>query len=220
MSKSKFSTALILLTLLIAFGGCTVYNDISTKRDPDTDFGKYHSFAWLQDKADTLNRPYNNEVIRNNIRNYFGQSLAERGYLVNLDSPDVLLQLVIVSVKKQATVFVQHPQPYYYRKYYYGSTWYFPYHQDYYYRRSYDYCVPPECTVEKICYIESSITLHVIDRKQNKLVWTGTAKGDIYDPGYINRSIHPAVEAIMKQFPVPEFKPGKRDRGSRDDIYN
>ena len=71
---------------------------------------------------------------------------------------------------------------------------------------------------ETIRYVEGSITLNVIDRKSNKLVWAGTAKGDIYDAAYINRNIHPAVEAIMKKFPVKAIE-NKGKRSEADEVF-
>ena len=71
---------------------------------------------------------------------------------------------------------------------------------------------------ETINYVEGSITFNVIDRKDSKLVWSGTAKGDIYDPAYINRNIHPAVEAIMEKFPLAPIDSKKKTTGA-DDVY-
>lgn len=208
--------------IVFAVSGCEVYTDINTSVDSSADFSSYHTFAWLPDETDTSKLPYNNEIIRNNIRNYFGHSFSARGYTVNLDSPDVLLRVVIQSEKKERLIaYYHHPAPYYYHKYYYGSIWYHPYPIYYYYRDINTYCYPPECTIRKLEYIESSITLNVIDRKKNKLVWSGTAKGDIYDPDYINRNIHPAVESIMKKYPVREIAKRKKALNAiSDDIYN
>ena len=33
-------------------------------------------------------------------------------------------------------------------------------------------------------------------------VWSGSAEGDIYDPSYIHYHVHPAIDRIMKKFPV------------------
>lgn len=183
--------------------GCGIYTQISVNADENADFSGYRTFAWLHDEVDTMNSPYNNEIIRNNIRNYFGQSFAGRGYLVNLDTPDILLQVVVVNKKKERELYYPpHPRPYYYCSYYYCSPYYSPYAFDYYYRYPERYHYTPGYHKEIIQYMEGSITLNVTDRRKNKLIWTGTAKGDIYDPAYIKRDIHPAVLRIMRKFPV------------------
>ena len=195
-------TKIYFLLALFLSTGCEIYTTVSVNADTSTDFSQYKTFAWLPDKADTVNSPYNNEIIRNNLKNFFGLSFVDRGYTVDLDAPDMLLQISIINKQRE---FLIHPRPYYHCRYYYRSEYYFPYHSDYYYH-NYLYCYPTWSYPEKIKYVEGSITLNIIDRKQNKLIWSGTAKGDIYDPTYINRSIHPAVELIMKKFPIKSHK--------------
>jgi hypothetical protein len=205
--------------IALAFFSCGIYTEISVTSDSHTDFSHYKTFAWLPDKADTVNSPYNNEIIRNNLKNYFGQELAARGYTVNLDTPDVLVQVTITNKKTEKEVIhPPYPRPFYYCSYYYCSVYYSPYPYDYYYRHYNNYCYGMGYCKESIQYVEGSITLNVIDRKANKLIWAGTAKGDIYDPAYINRNIHPAVEAIMKKFPVKPIG-SKKKNSSHDDVY-
>jgi hypothetical protein len=191
---------------IILSAGCGVYNTISVNSAASTDFTSYTTFAWLQDEADTANSPYNNEIVRNNLKNYFGRSLVERGLTANLSEPDLLLQISISNKKREIQL---HSKRFYFCKYYYGSEYYAPYPFNCYYY-DHDACYPTDCSAEKINYVEGAITLKVFDRKQNKLVWSATAKGDIYDPALINKSIHPAVVNIMKKFPLkPLPKPKK-----------
>jgi hypothetical protein len=187
--------------------GCgTTYNAVSTDYDRSVNFSQYKTFAWLPDKADTVNTPYNNEIIRNNIRNYFGQCMSDRGYQFDGESPDILMQLVINNAKKER-VITSYPSSYYYRPYYFGSFYYSPYPYGYYYRHypSYGYGYsgfPGYSTTQKQEYVNGSITLNFIDRKNNKLVWTGTADGDIYDASHISHDLHPAVHSILNEYPV------------------
>lgn len=198
--NGRYFTLFTLLIFIVA--GCRIYTKIATSTDVNTDFSKYKTFAWLPDKIDSINQPYNGEIIRNNIRNYVGQSFAQRGYSVNLEKPDLLLQMVLSNQKKEKVVIYSYPGPYYNCRYYYGSIYYFPYLYDYYYNYYDSYCYPPNYSPQSIEYVESSITLNVIDRLQNKMIWSGTAKGNIYNPANVNKNIHPAVKAIMKKYPV------------------
>lgn len=200
-TKTIYVSIIFILSLYL-LSGCSVYPTVYTSTAEGTDFYKYHTFAWLPDQTDTTNLPYNNEIIRNNIRNCFGKQLAERGYSVNLDTPDLLLGIVITTKKKEQVYYGVYPQSYYYCRYYFGSAYYFPYPYEYYYHYFPVYCYPVDYYTNKSEYIESSITLNILDRTQNKLIWSGTAQGDIYDPAYINRHIHPAVEAIMRKYPI------------------
>lgn len=203
MKKIILSSGIIIILLISC---TTTYNSVSTDYDRVVDFTKYKTFAWLPDNADTANTPYNNDIIRNNIRNYIGQCMSDRSYTVDLENPDLLMLLEITNAKKERVVTV-YPTSYYYSPYYYGSTFYSPYPFGYYYqhypghgysRLSYS----GYSTTEKQEYINGAITLNVIDRHANKLIWRGTAEGDIYDPSHISQDLHPAVHRIMNEYPV------------------
>lgn len=202
-NKLYFFSGCILLFIVIILTSCRSYSTITSSKDLEADYSNYRTFAWLPDQIDSTNVPYNNEIIRNNIKNYFGQSFSKRGYTVNLEEPDILLKIIINNKKKEKIiVYSTFPGPYYRCKYYYGSSYYFPYSSDYYYHNRSIYCYPENFYTQKFEYYESSITLNVFDRVGNKLIWTGTARGDIYDPLYINKDIHPAVKSIMRKYPV------------------
>jgi Domain of unknown function (DUF4136) len=220
--KKRTHTSLLAVSFFLGISiliGCGIYTKISVSSDNSVNYSNYKTFAWLHDNADTNNSPYNNSIIRNNLKNYFGKSFAERGYKVNLDTPDVLLQIVIVNKNRNQEIIYQ-PEPYLYYdcSYYYCSIYYSPNEFDYYYRNSSPYCYGNGACKRTIEYVEGSITLNVIDRKLNKLIWSGTAKGDIYDPEYIHNDIHPAVLRIMKKYPVKEIK-DKENKPNNDDIY-
>lgn len=194
----------ILMMITLTASSCGVYTKVYSDYDRSADFSKYKTFAWLPDKADTTNTQYNNEIIRNNIRNYYGQCMSDRGYSFDAENPDILIQLVITNSKKERTV-TTYPSAYYYRPYYYGSYYYYPYSPGYYYRYypSYSYSYGGGfSSTQKVEYVNGAITLNVIERKSNKLIWTGTAEGDVYDPSVIERDLHPAVHSIIEQYPV------------------
>ena len=107
--------------------------------------------------------------------------------------------------REKSITYPAYPRQYYYCQYYFCSDYFSPYPYDYYYRHYNTVCYSTGICKESIQYVEGSIRLNMIDRKQNKLIWAGTAKGDIYDPENINQDIHPAVKAIMKRFPVKEI---------------
>lgn len=201
MKKTIFCSSLIVLALFIF--GCNVYTDFQSTTDKDTNFLKYTSFAWLPDKADTLNTPYNNEIIRNNIRNYFSKEMSDRSLKVNVEKPDLLLELVIKNTPH--TVRQTYNDRYYYsNRYYYRSRYYSPYRNRYYYDwyPNFIYTYPPYRTTVTETHMDNSVTLNVVDAKLKKLVWTGTAKADIYDPSVIEHDIHPAIIKLMERFPI------------------
>lgn len=213
--ENKLSLSAIIFVFMLVSCAST-YNLVSSDYDRTADFTKYKTFAWLPDKADTVNTPYNNEIIRNNIRNYFGQCMSDRGYSVDLDNPELLLQLDITNAKKER-VITSYPSSYYYRPYYFGSSYYSPYQSNYYYKghqsfnySSYNYS-SGLTTTQKQEYVQGAITLNLVDTKLKKMVWTGIAKGDIYDASYISKDLHPAIHSIIDAYPVKPLT-GKNHR--------
>ncbi len=195
---SFFGLVLAVMTLLSA---CNVYNQINSTIDPTVNFDKYKTFAWLADKADTVNSPYNNEIIRNNIRNYFSKEMSDRGFQINLEQPDLLLELAVKN--EPHTVRRVYQDDYYYNRYYFRSVYYSPFTRRYYYVFYPNYYYSnPNPRIEFDSHINNSVTLNVVDANGHKLLWTGSVQADIYDPSVIEKDIHPAVVKLMKQFPV------------------
>lgn len=204
MKSPKFLFFPAIITILLSVTGCNIYYSIYTDYDRTVDFTKYKSFAWLPD-MDTTKTIYNNDIIRSNTRNYFAYEFAERGFRIDVDSPDVLLELKVTNALKGEYMDVPYTVP----------SWYLcnPYYQScppiYYYRYPYSYNYNIIYVTEYREYVEGCITLNVIDRKQNKLVWTGSAKGSLYNPDYAEDNLYPAVYQMLNKFPVKPHKPAK-----------
>ncbi|WP_339920807.1 DUF4136 domain-containing protein [uncultured Flavobacterium sp.] len=208
MKTDKNFYGYLISFLFVAMAGCGVYTKITSNYDRSIDFTKYKTFAWLPDK-DTVGGEYNNQIIRNNARNYFSHCMGGRGYKISIDTPDVFLELVITAVKKEKTVST--PSSTYPLGWYYHNPYYYHYPGNHYYLHHYNYNYTTYVT-QKVEYTEGAITLNVIDRKLNKLVWTGTAKGDLYDPSYIGDNLHPAVYDILENYPIKPLNGHRRPK--------
>ncbi len=215
MKKSKKYSGITVAVIIVTIAACSpVFYPTYSDYDRGVDFNSYKSFAWLPDK-DSASNPYDNQIIRNNTQNYFTHCFGERGYKLNLDTPDVLMQLVVNSEKKSYTVT---SPSYPYSHYSYSNPYYYPYGSYYYYRgpsysNYYGYSYWNNyTTTKKVEYMKNSITVNVIDRKQNKLVWTATTEGDIYDPAYISENLHPAVYDLLDNYPITPIKEHKRPK--------
>jgi len=205
----KIFTGCVIAFFFFGLTRCGVYTDTYSDYDHHVDFTKYKTFAWLPDsgviaKKDSFrNSAYDNDIIRNNAKNYIAHDLGKRGFRIEVDNPDVLVQLVLQNEKKQ---FVRD-FPFQYSPYYYRNRFYYPYYYPYYDYYTYygwgclnGYCdYPPDA---RRTYVKGTITINMFDRKLKKLVWTGSAEGNIYDPSYIQDDVHPAIHRIMKNFPV------------------
>ncbi|CAD5265341.1 MULTISPECIES: DUF4136 domain-containing protein [unclassified Imperialibacter] len=215
---------LMAIDLVIILAGCETYRTIYSNYDRSIDFTSYKTFAWAPDSIagqESENTPYDNDIVRNNVKNYITHGMTQRGFLVDVESPDLVLDLVLLNEKKERIV-TYHSYPY--SGYYFYNPYYFPYY--YPDRRFYTWhgwygwgYRPPywgdQVTTYTHNYVRGTITLNMYDRQLKKLVWTGSAEGDIYDPAYIQYNVHPAIDRILKEFPV---KPVHKQRG-HDDLY-
>jgi hypothetical protein len=207
-----------ILGMLIAVISCSnTYRNIYTNYDKSIDFSQYNTFAWAPDSGKADNKEpdvmaYDNDIIRNNVKNYITHCLTQRGYLVEVDSPDLVLHLVLLNEKKEKVITYRK---YGYMDYYYYSPFYFPYYYPYY--RFYTWSYPPfwdETTTYTKTFVKGTITINMYDRKLKKLVWTASGEGDIYDPSYIHFKVHPAIDRMMREFPDKPF----RNRWKSDDV--
>lgn len=213
--RTKIANLLCLMTV-IALSSCRVYDDFYSSRDKSVDFTKYKSYAWMKPSDPNGSNPKYNDVIVNNAKSYVDREFKSRGFTVDTVKPDVLVELLLK--KEKLTETVQTAEPYNYSNYTYSN---YPYNQQYHnnpyysdpnynYYSNYNYSTPysysPGYSTETIHYTKGTITINVIDRGSNQLVWTGSAEGDIYDPQYLKGEINPAVSKIMEQYPVKSME--------------
>jgi len=201
---------LIFLGILFISVRCSTYTNVYSNYDKSVDFSQYQTFAWAPDSGVVVPREleaYDNDIVRNNAKNYITHSLTSRGFLVNIDSPDLVLNLVLLNEKQEKIVTYNNYPSYPYGGYYFYNPYYFPYYYPRYRYYTWFGWGPPfydertTTTVTKT-YVKGTITLNMYDRQLRKLVWTGSAEGNIYDPKYIQYDVHPAIDRLMKKFPV------------------
>lgn len=191
---------------LLVLAGCgqKMYRDIQSNHDRSADFKQYKTFAWLPDNDSGDTKTFFSRM-RNNTVNYFTHCMGERGYKVNIDNPDVLLELIIKSVTKEKENPLL-PKPFstntvttYANPYLHPLSNPFKFNKPFTYKY---FNYPLEKQLPKETYLKNSITLNVIDRVNQKIVWTGTAKADLYDTAYLQMNLHPVVYDILEQYPV------------------
>ena len=209
-SKKVFSKLFLVAAIVIS--GCATYNNIYSNYDKSVDFIKYKTYAWINSNKSPKPALYFNDVIEDNTKSHIDHLFKDRGYTVDTIKPDVLLELVLKSKKKKEVV--QTSNPFNYSNYtYYNYPYNHFYHNNFYYGnqfynfyRNYNYSIPYSYyqgyRTKTIKYTQSTITINVIDRASNKLVWTGSAEGDIYDPQYLKGEINPAIDKILNLYPV------------------
>jgi hypothetical protein len=194
--------------LIVMLNGCGTYTNIYSDYDRSTDFNLYRTFAWVPDTtvlpAEGI-QAYDNDIVRNNAKNYISHNLARRGMLVNPDEPDALFQLVLLNEKREEVVrYYTHVHA----GYYFHNRFYYPYYYPHYrYYTWYGWANPPFWNDHQVrsytrTYVKGAIVINMYDRAMKKLIWTGSAEGDIYDLAYLRHDVHPAIDRIMQKFPV------------------
>lgn len=130
----------------------------------NVDLSSYKTFAWIEkDSSRITNYLYDNEIIGNEIIDDVSNELIARGFTVELDSPDVLLQYTITVENKEQIIntpgitnippaggpYITPYSPYYPSSAYNASSYYnntnAPYDSPYslyYYHNSNNYYTP------------------------------------------------------------------------------
>lgn len=213
--STYYAKEIVLLFTLFTIAGCSkrIYKNAQSSYDRSVNFKQYKTFAWLGDK-DTADLKPVFAVMYNNTENYFTHCLKERGYKPNVDSPDVLLQLIVKSeTRERADEFLQQP---------YSTTtvttypnpFLHPLNNPLKYNKPFTYKYfnyQKDNEPRKETYIKNSITLNIIDRVKQKLVWSGTAATDLYDSAYLQMNLHPVVYNMLEKYPVKPFHKHRRE---------
>ncbi|NHE58846.1 DUF4136 domain-containing protein [Cyclobacterium plantarum] len=205
-SPEKFQLAPLIILLAFA---CSPFGKVDYNYDRTIDFTLYKTFAWVPDSTmlgeeEIGEQGYDKNIVLNNSKNYINHNLSQRGLLVNIDSPDVVLQLIILNEELERVVSNPYPP---YTGYYFYNPYYFPYYYPRYrFYTWYSWPNPPfwnyDDTERTVTYIKGNITLNLFDTRLKKLVWTASSEGNIYDPEYFHYPVHPALGKILDKFPV------------------
>ncbi len=184
---------------LLLLTGCA-YEKISVSYK--TPFDKYKTFAWLH-REDEASKMYKGDKVHENAVQYINHSFILKGYTIDTSEPDMLLDMKLLDENKVAvTKCVGYCPVNNYVGYYYPFTAYefFPTNSTMYPHSPWRYEM--DTVYYENRYKERTITLNVVDRKTKKIIWSGTAVGDLYDDKTLNNVVNPIVRKLMKKFPV------------------
>lgn len=212
--KNKMMKKIFIATVVLSFlVSCSrdVYKNITYQKDKQAAFKAYKTFAWLPEK-DSSDKGTTYALMRNNTLNYFTHCFGEMGYHADTENPDFLLELIVKSQTKEIDNPL-FPKPYsttsvttYFNPFLHPLSNPFKYNKPFTYKY-FNYPTGKEPAPET--YRKNSITLNIIDRQQQKVVWSSTASADLYNKAYLSENLHPVVYKMMKDYPV---KPLNRHR--------
>jgi hypothetical protein len=197
--KTYSISVIAALTLIIA--ACSTATTFSD-RDRSANFSTYKTFAWLPNPVDSFNNElFSNEIIETNIKNYVNKEMQDRGYTIDIDSPDLILEYNVDLERKnrvETAPMYQYP---------YNYNWSYNPNYDRYFGYRFGSKPTPapyeSYTTSEIPYNEGTLNISVIDRKTNKLVWRGWSTGTIIDATSYRTNIERDIHAMFLEYPVP-----------------
>lgn len=214
--QKTFTNSLLISSLLIVFlllESCAptiIYSDFSKT----IDFKNYKTFAWLPKNHDpSQDTQFDNQIVETNIKNLASGELKARGYAVDIAQPDILLDFYInVADKVQHVSTPIYGHPYNYNNYNPNQSPYrnnmYSNNNSYYNNNSYfNNNNTPAVIVgyqnQDIPYEEGTLTIVIVDRKSNQLIWKGWSVGSVTNEQNFEYELPSDIRRLFKQFPVP-----------------
>lgn len=182
--------------LLLSLAGCSpaVYTD----KAADANFGTYETYAILPSGQNTGD----NTIYTEKIINEVDQEMRARGYVLDTQNPDLLVNVKTMYEEEQELVTTgYYPATYdYYTTGFYEPTTLEPYYYT-------GYTGIPEVTgpdIRSVEYTEGTFVVDVIEAKgENEIIWRGWSETPV-DPENLDQSIRDYVDNIFDEYPVEE----------------
>jgi hypothetical protein len=181
-----------LLVLCFVLNSCGSSLKVTTDYDKTIDFKKYKTFSVYDLKQNGSVNPANADRIVNAIK----KQMKEKGFVEDIQNPDLHLNAVTILTSKEAVAMDAAPTNYYgyggvYRPYgYYGVGY------------GYGYAENPNTRENEYDYKQGTLMIDIIEVKTQKMVWQGVGNSEIdTKPVNADEIINYAVGAIMVSFP-------------------
>jgi hypothetical protein len=187
MIKMKYSLFATLLIALI-FQNCSSSLKVYSEHDKKVDFSQYKTFDFYEIKEEHLEMK---EVNRRRLAMAIELELGMKGIKRNINDPDLLVNLYSFINRKENVTSTTNQSA----LGYYGAA--SPY------GTAIGVSVSPPRSYSSY-YTTGTVTFHLVDRKENKLVLEGIAKIDASETDDADRIINYTVKKVFK--PIPYAK--------------
>ena len=173
---------------------CSVTTHVETAAG--VNFNNYKTFGWVNGNGEKIEDRADNDIVDNNIKNAISLQLENKGWKETTQNPDVLLDYnVMVEKKVSQTSDPIYSYPY---THYYYNRWH----------RRMGYMYYPNNLVGyhtyNIPFKVGTLTVNMIDAKTNKLIWSGSATGDVSSKIVTTQEMQGDVTSLFKKFDVPK----------------
>lgn len=156
---------------------------VSTDYDPQADFARYHTYAWLPEEPGPTGSPrLDSPLLHERIRKAVDRALEAKGFQ-RTENPDFLVRFDLTSQRK---LDVDTYNAGFYRGYGYWMSL-------------------PQTEIRE--YEEGSLVIDVIDREEKKVVWRGIGQrrlrssGTDEDPEELQKRADAVAAAVLADFP-------------------
>ncbi|MFC0182095.1 protein of unknown function [Pseudarcicella hirudinis] len=174
----KIIASLIILGILTS---CSPYRIVNNHVDKEVDFKNYKTFSFTTDiEVQGLTRDIKNSSTINEIKRAISSELKSRGYHPDLKS-DLLVNIGLVvqeKIQTRETNFRDAPRYVGQRRYSWKSE-----------------------TVEVGRYKEGTLSVDLVDVKQNRLVWEAAVTTVLDKDSHRPENVDKAVRALFRKFP-------------------
>jgi hypothetical protein len=167
----------------VLLAGCQISPQIHSQASPEADFGSYRTYGFMP-KPSTDPNGYTTMTTKS-IKRAVTREMQSRGYTL-ADNPDLIVNFSVAS--KDKVEGQSNPE--------FGLG---------YGRGRFGWGWGVGGTYDDIRTVtEGSLTIDVVDRARNELVWSGTAVGEVTRKELDNPSptIDNAVTEILKRYPT------------------
>ncbi|MBE7174379.1 MAG: DUF4136 domain-containing protein [Williamsia sp.] len=179
---------LVVCFLIVLMTACSSSKVINTEKADNVDFSTYKTFDFYQVEArgDTISQKFNERVAK--LQDAIAIKMQQLGYLLSKTNPDLLINTGIVvkeEVQTRQTDFrTDAPRYIGQRRYSWKSE-----------------------EVETGRYREGTVTVHVIDAKQNKMIWKGAIEDIIpKKESRVEATITKGVNKLFDDYPTAANK--------------
>jgi hypothetical protein len=182
MKKYYFFLLTVTVVTLFACSGISV----ATDSDPNANFSQYKTFGFYKIEAsgDTITPGFNERV--GYLKNAITGEMSKRGYTLKETNPDLFVNIGLIAANKVQTR---------------ETNWRTDGRYTYMGQRNYSWSAGE---VEVGRYREGTVTLHVVDAANNKMIWTGSANGVLPEKEKnIPDMAVTSMTELFKKFPVP-----------------
>ena len=171
------------LFLIVLLTGCSSAKVLNTEKADAVDFTSYKTFDFYKVEAtgDTVSQQFAGRIEK--LENAIALKMQDLGYLLSKTNPDVLINIGIAVNEKMQTrqtdFRTDAPRYIGQRRYSWKSE-----------------------QVEVGSYREGTVVVHVVDRKQNKMIWKGAVQDVIPEKeSKLERAITRGVHKLFATYP-------------------